>query len=791
MKYANKKEEELLAQWGLEGKPLDVKIFTPKGYYKRFKEQGIPTDYPFSIKPSELSASDWCLTFGISLTDPTGVLIEKVIEDIKREKKEFDIDGIINALKKEDSAEKSVINSAMNRFRSTKSWGLFDIEGTPIDKLVKGGQVTILDVSCYAVTPGAESLRALVIGLISQKLFIHRMIARKMEEFQAIKKKVHFLADDNKSTKKDYPLVWLIIDECLPYSALVDTDQGVKKIGEIVKDFDKGRKIRVVGYDNHTKKYDFYPVTKGYKRPKRDIMAFITETGQDIICTPDHKIYTSSGFCEAQKAKDITFPLLRPYKEDKKLIEARIFGSILGDGWLSTDGKLVGFSGKGNNKDLEKIKEDLTKLGFRSSSIHIKKTKSKIESVKEKIAEVKGTSSSVTTSTRAWKYFEKLGAPVGTKVLVESKMPSWILKGSKEVKCEFLAGLMGADGYIISRNVNVPSDFNPIRLSFNKIDSLEKNAFDFAKQLKKIFEGVGVKISNICKRPGNIRKDGNKTFKIQITLAKSVDNTIWYLEKIGYRYCEKKEAEGQKWLAYLRCRKNIVEERGKLRAKAIKLHKEKGMGKIRIGRTLGVPDYVIREWIYNGCKAGVPKKFQSFKEWASKRVSGNNLFLKIIRKEGKGKEIVYDLSVDKVHNFVADGFLVHNCHEFLPNKGKTAASDALITILREGRQPGISLILASQQPGKIHTDVMTQSDVVISHRVTAKVDTESLGMLMQSYMRQGLDKELNNLPRLKGSAIVFDDSNERIYPMRVRPRFTWHGGESPGAMTEKKKIFDF
>ena len=39
-------------------------------------------------------------------------------------------------------------------------------------------------------------------------------------------------------------------------------------------------------------------------------------------------------------------------------------------------------------------------------------------------------------------------------------------------------------------------------------------------------------------------------------------------------------------------------------------------------------------------------------------------------------------------------------HELLPKEGKTAATDALITILREGRQPGISLILASQRPEK-------------------------------------------------------------------------------------------
>ena len=130
-------------------------------------------------------------------------------------------------------------------------------------------------------------------------------------------------------------------------------------------------------------------------------------------------------------------------------------------------------------------------------------------------------------------------------------------------------------------------------------------------------------------------------------------------------------------------------------------------------------------------------------------------------------------------------------HEFLPKEGVTPASNALITILREGRQPGISLVLASQQPGQIHTDVMTQSDIVVSHSVTAKIDVDALGALMQSYMREGLDKSLNDLPRIKGAALLFDDTNERLYPMRVRPRITWHGGSSPSLVAEAKGILEF
>jgi len=121
-------------------------------------------------------------------------------------------------------------------------------------------------------------------------------------------------------------------------------------------------------------------------------------------------------------------------------------------------------------------------------------------------------------------------------------------------------------------------------------------------------------------------------------------------------------------------------------------------------------------------------------------------------------------------------------HEFLPKNEKTPATDALVQLLREGRQPGISLVLATQQPGQIHKDVMTQSDIVLAHRVTAKPDITALNEIMQTYLLKSIKQELDNLPSLKGSAIILDDNSERIYPIRVRPRLTWHGGEAPTAI---------
>jgi uncharacterized protein len=131
---------------------------------------------------------------------------------------------------------------------------------------------------------------------------------------------------------------------------------------------------------------------------------------------------------------------------------------------------------------------------------------------------------------------------------------------------------------------------------------------------------------------------------------------------------------------------------------------------------------------------------------------------------------------------------IDEAHEFLPMNEKTPATDALKQLLREGRQPGISLVLATQQPGQIHKDVMTQSDIVISHRVTAKPDREALNTIMQSYLLESIQKQMNDLPSLKGSALILDDNSERIYPMRVRPRFTWHGGEAPTAIHAEIKL---
>jgi len=133
--------------------------------------------------------------------------------------------------------------------------------------------------------------------------------------------------------------------------------------------------------------------------------------------------------------------------------------------------------------------------------------------------------------------------------------------------------------------------------------------------------------------------------------------------------------------------------------------------------------------------------------------------------------------------------MMDESHQFLPSREVTAATEPLLTLIRQGREPGISLLFVTQRPNKLHPDALAQSDLVISHRVTARADIEALRSVMQTYMIEDIQDYINDLPKTKGSAIVLDDNSERIFPIQVRPRLSWHAGGSASAI-KPKTIFD-
>lgn len=121
--------------------------------------------------------------------------------------------------------------------------------------------------------------------------------------------------------------------------------------------------------------------------------------------------------------------------------------------------------------------------------------------------------------------------------------------------------------------------------------------------------------------------------------------------------------------------------------------------------------------------------------------------------------------------------VIDEAHNFCPQGQRTLSKDILIRWAKEGRQPGLSLIVASQQPAAIDAEILTQCGIRIVHRITSRDDYRAIDALSQDYLAEGLSHRIKQLTG-PGQTLVIDDERESIIAVQVRPRQSLHGGGS-------------
>ncbi|AIG98437.1 putative ATPase [Archaeoglobus fulgidus DSM 8774] len=119
--------------------------------------------------------------------------------------------------------------------------------------------------------------------------------------------------------------------------------------------------------------------------------------------------------------------------------------------------------------------------------------------------------------------------------------------------------------------------------------------------------------------------------------------------------------------------------------------------------------------------------------------------------------------------------LIDEAHQFIPSGRTTASKPILIRWVKEGRQPGLSIVLATQQPSAIDNEILSQCNIVISHRVTNKLDLNALNVLSHDYMKLEFREYMKKIKN-PGEAIFLDDEAENIRLVGVRKRMSRHGG---------------
>jgi DNA helicase HerA-like ATPase len=114
-------------------------------------------------------------------------------------------------------------------------------------------------------------------------------------------------------------------------------------------------------------------------------------------------------------------------------------------------------------------------------------------------------------------------------------------------------------------------------------------------------------------------------------------------------------------------------------------------------------------------------------------------------------------------------------HQFIPDSTRSLAKPQLIRWAKEGRQPGLSFVVATQQPSAIDTEVLSQCDIILSHKLTSRDDVMALNRLSQDYMGGELRAIIAELRRT-GQAVLVDDERESVSMLQIRPRQSQHGG---------------
>lgn len=104
------------------------------------------------------------------------------------------------------------------------------------------------------------------------------------------------------------------------------------------------------------------------------------------------------------------------------------------------------------------------------------------------------------------------------------------------------------------------------------------------------------------------------------------------------------------------------------------------------------------------------------------------------------------------------------------------ARPAIERLLTRGRQPGVSLVLATQRPAALPDVAVSQADVILAHRLTGEADRERLVAARPAYLTESLS---TRLPERPGEALVVDDATEEVHPVTVRERHLAHPGDSP------------
>lgn len=131
--------------------------------------------------------------------------------------------------------------------------------------------------------------------------------------------------------------------------------------------------------------------------------------------------------------------------------------------------------------------------------------------------------------------------------------------------------------------------------------------------------------------------------------------------------------------------------------------------------------------------------------------------------------------------------IIDEAHNYIPNKGFIASREVLKKYVNEGRNLGLSIVVATQQPSGLDPAIQRNADILVVHSMSMGDDIQAAERMINTYVPDTVT--VDNREKIEsrvfeqtirslaaGYAIISNDRMNRLFPIKVRPRISFHGG---------------
>lgn len=131
--------------------------------------------------------------------------------------------------------------------------------------------------------------------------------------------------------------------------------------------------------------------------------------------------------------------------------------------------------------------------------------------------------------------------------------------------------------------------------------------------------------------------------------------------------------------------------------------------------------------------------------------------------------------------------VIDEAHVVAPSDQISPARSALVEYVKRGRDAGLSLVLATQQPSALDDRILSQVNVTFSHRLSFQSDINAAVNRIPTKSVNAMKFGGTNLTDFgdmvrvldAGQCFLGDQASSRTVLVQIRPRVSAHGGYSP------------